>query len=236
MSKTPVTRAIRAAAALALLILAPQALAQATVPWSDPSWKDFGTTTITDVAGNFLPGWTTLTGTPDLGQNVFFVPTTSLSGAPDDAALWMLEFDPSSPSFPSNESVELSLSGFTPGSAYALNFFASIVLNTFAGWKSPLDALNIDLIGADISTYSTSLLSDAVDADGLNAWAPQSIAFTAMAPVVKFRFNVSPTAIDPDLVGRFGIDGCDVRLVPSPGTPAVLMLAGAAIRRRQRRR
>lgn len=234
MSKTPTSRAIRAAAALVLLILAPQALAQATVPWSDPSWKDFGMTTITDVAGNFLPGWTTLTGTPDLGQNVFFVPTTSLSGAANDAALWMLEFDPGNFGFPSNESVELSLSGFTPGSAYALNFFASIVLNTFAGWKSPLDALNIDLVGADISSYSTSLLSDAVDADGLNTWDPQSLVFTAMNPVVKFRFNVSPTAIDPDLVGRFGIDGCDVRLVPAPCALAVIVLAAATQRRRRR--
>lgn len=227
-------RAIRAAAALAILIVAPESLAQPTVAWNDPSWKDFGTTNITGVAGNFLPGWTTLTGTPDLGNNVFFVPTTSLSGAANDAGLWMLQIDPSNFAFPSNESAQLSLSGFTPGSQYSLNFFATIVQNTFAGWDSPLDALNIDLIGADITSFTTTALSDAGDADGLNTWTPQSLVFTATGSVVNFRFNFTPSAIDPELTGRFGIDGADVRLVPSPGSSAVLVLVGVAMRRRRR--
>lgn len=225
----------RTATAAALLIAAPLCMAQATVPWTSPAWTDFGTTNIIGVEGNFMPGWTTLTGTPDIGNNVFFVPTTSLSGAADDAALWMLQFDPTHHAFVSNESAELSLSGFTPGMQYELAFFATIVYSSPSGWNAQHDALNIDLVGADISTFTTSVLSDVGDVDGINTWTPQSLVFTAMNPVVNFRFNEWPSAIDPDLVARFGIDGLRMRLVPSPGGAGVLVVAAFATGLRRRR-
>ena len=78
------------------LLSAQAAVAQTTVPYLSAGWKDFGTTNITGLAGNFLPGWTSLTATPDLGDDVFFIPTQSLSGSPGDAALWMLNYDPGS--------------------------------------------------------------------------------------------------------------------------------------------
>src|SRR5690606_2448546 len=95
--------------ALALAITAGSAAAQATVPFASPGWQDFGTTNITGLTGNFLPGWTSLTASPDLGNNLFFIPTTSLSGASNDAGLWMLGYDLGSIGAPSNESARLSL-------------------------------------------------------------------------------------------------------------------------------
>jgi len=52
------------------LLSAQAAVAQTTVPYLSAGWKDFGTTNITGLAGNFLPGWTSLTATPDLGDDV----------------------------------------------------------------------------------------------------------------------------------------------------------------------
>ena len=48
------------------LLSAQAAVAQTTVPYLSAGWKDFGTTNITGLAGNFLPGWTSLTATPAL--------------------------------------------------------------------------------------------------------------------------------------------------------------------------
>lgn len=210
------------------------AWAQTTVPFTSPGWGDFGTTTTAPATGNFLPGWSALTGTPDVGNNVFFIPTQSLSGMANDAGLWMLKFDQTSPSFPANESAELSLSGFSAGQQYRLDFNATLVLSTYAGWNSTLDDLQVSLVGADISTFTTSLLSDAGNHDGVNAWVPQTILFTAMGPVVNFRFNEFPTSVNPALVGRIGIDGMSVAPVPAPATGCVLgvLLLGAARRQR----
>ena len=72
--------------------VAPIASAQVTVPFTDTSWQGFGTTNIVGVTGNFLPGWETVVISPDLGVNLFGNPNQTLSGAPDDAALWMLQF------------------------------------------------------------------------------------------------------------------------------------------------
>lgn len=231
------TLAPHAVAALtfgALLVVSPHAAGQATVPHTPPVWADFGTTNITGVAGNFLPGWTTLTGSPDLGNNLFFVPTTSLTGASDDAALWFLKFDQTSPAFGSNEAAELSLSGFTPGVQYRLDFFATIVLSTFVGWNSEMDDLQVSIVGANISMFSTSVLTDVGNHDGVNDWVPQSIVFTALNPIVAFRFNDAPVSVDPTLVGRIGIDGMRMTVVPAPGAAALAVFVVVGGRRRRR--
>ncbi len=217
------------------LLSAQTAVAQTTVPYLSAGWKDFGTTNITGLAGNFLPGWTSLTATPDLGDDVFFIPTQSLSGSPGDAALWMLNYDPGSIGAVSNESVRLSLDGFTIGDTYELSFFATVVTNSFAGWVGNNAPLTADITGADIATFATTPLIDPVDADGLNPWTPFTITFTALSTNVQFDFGATPIGLDPaGTATRFGIDGLDARLVPTPASAALMSLGGLlAIRRRR---
>ncbi len=221
--------------ALTALLLAQSSVAQPTVPYSSPAWMDLGTTNVTGLVGNFLPGWTSLTATPDLGDDVFFVPTQSLSGSPGDAALWMLNYDPGSIGSPSNESVRLSLDGFTIGETYELSFFATVVTNSFAGWVGNNDPLTVDLAGADISGFVTASLNDPIDADGLNPWTPISITFIAQSTNVAFDFGANPVGLDPaGTATRLGIDGFDARLVPAPASAALLAL-GSVIGIRRRR-
>jgi hypothetical protein len=216
------------------LALSGVAAAQATVPFASAGWKDFGTTNVTGVTGNFLPGWTSLTASPDLGNNLFFIPTTSLSGAANDAAIWMNAFDLSSPSGVSNESVRLSLDGFSIGQVYQIDFSATLTQVTAAGWVGNNHALDVALTGADITTFSTSVLNDPIDADGMNTWAAQSIVFTALSTAITFDFGSNP-AVDPSgSATRYGFDGMELRPVPTPSTLGVLSLCGlAAIRRRR---
>lgn len=221
--------------ALALAITAGTAAAQTTVPFASPGWQDFGTTNITGLTGNFLPGWTSLTASPDLGNNLFFIPTTSLSGASNDAGLWMLGYDPGSIGAPSNESARLSLDGFSIGDTYELSFFASIVQYSAAGWVGNNEQLAIDIAGASITSYTTGVLSDAIDNDGLNTWVPQIISFTATAGTVEFDFNASPIGLDTaGTATRFGIDGLKARLVPTPASAALMGIAGLLATRRRR--
>ncbi|MBX3386881.1 MAG: hypothetical protein KF768_09945 [Phycisphaeraceae bacterium] len=233
--KTLRTHTARALAIGAASACASSALAQATVPFSPPVWADFGTTNIAGVAGNFLPGWTTLTGSPDLGKDLFFIPVQSLSGAPDDAALWFLKFDQSSPGFGSNESAELSLSGFTPGVQYRLDFFSTLVHSHFAFWNAQTDDLQVSIVGADVTTFSTTMMNDFVSHDSMNDWVPQSIVFTATAGVVSFRFNDAPVSVDPALAARIGVDGMRIAVVPAPGAGVLLGLGGLVVMRRRRR-
>ena len=224
MLRSSLALPVVAAGAAALFAAAP-ALGQATVPYASTGWTDFGTTNITGVAGNFMPGWTTLTATPDLGHSPFFIPVDTLSGAPNDAALWFLEFDPSGPGAGGNESVELSLSGFTVGNAYQLDFYATIIWDLFASWKAPIETFNIALIGADISSFTTSSLTDPIASDNHNIWTPQTVSFIANNPSVQFRFNVPASLIDLTLPARLGIDGIKMTEVPAPASTAVLIAA-----------
>lgn len=223
------------AATLTLALTAQVTVAQTTVPYTSPGWQDFGTTNITGLSGNFLPGWTSLTATPDLGDDVFFIPTESLSGVPGDAALWMLNYDPGSIGGVSNESVGLSLNGFTPGETYELSFWATIVTNSFAGWAGNNDSLTVDIVGADISTFATTPLFDPADADGMNPWTPFTITFEAVSSTVDFNFGATPIGLDPaGTATRFGIDGFRAHLVPSPSCSALLAVSGIFATRRRR--
>lgn len=210
------------------------AYSQATVPFSSPTWKDFGTTNITSVSGNFLPGWTSLTASPDLGNNLFFIPTTSLSGAANDAAIWMNAFDLSSPSGASNESVRLSLNGFSIGQVYQLDFHATLTQVTSAGWSGNNHSLDVAISGADIAAFNTSILSDPIDSDGMNVWDAQSIVFTAMSTSITFDFGGNPSVDPSGIATRYGFDGMDIRPVPTPGAAAIVPAVGLCALRRRR--
>jgi PEP-CTERM motif-containing protein len=199
--------------------LVPTASAQVTVPFTDTSWQDFGTTNIVGVTGNFQPGWVTTVVSPDLGVNLFGNPNQTLSGAPDDAALWMLQFTSGGAN---NEEARLSLSGFSIGQQYELPFFATVLRQ--GSWLTDNDAFQVSIVGADISSFSTGILVDPVLGDGMNDWIPQTILFTATAGTVEFTFNGGSTG--PDAV-RFGVDGFSgVHVVPEPASLA-LMTFGA---------
>ncbi|MBV1889282.1 MAG: PEP-CTERM sorting domain-containing protein [Proteobacteria bacterium] len=212
------------------------ATAQSTVDYTTTAWSDFGTTNIVSVAGNFLPGWTTLSATPDLGQDLFFIPTTSLSGATDDAALWFNQFDLSGPSAGSNEVARLSLSGFTIGQTYSLDFFATTYLASGSGWAGNNDALDVALSGANISDWDSTILFDAGDIDGINTWDAQSLVFTALSDTVSFDFggNASYYTDIGTQATRFGIDGFSARVVPAPSSTLLLGLSGLIATRRRR--
>ncbi len=216
------------AAALALTaMIAPTASAQTTVPFTDPSWQGFGTTNVVAVTGNFQPGWETVVISPDLGVNLFGNPNQTLSGAPNDAALWMLQFTSGSAN---NEEARLSLSGFSIGQQYELPFFATVLRQ--GSWLTDNDAFEVSIVGADISSYSTGILVDPVFGDGMNDWIPQTIPFTATAGTVEFTFNGGATGLD---AVRFGVDGFSgVNIVPEPASAAVMVFGAAAVGIRRR--
>lgn len=220
---------------IAIACTASLGFAQTTVNYTSTGWQDLGTTTTTGLVGNFLPGWTSLNASPDIGVNVFGAPNQTLSGAANDAAIWLNHFDATGPSAANNEVVGLSLSGFTIGDAYSLDFFATILHQSSFGWAGNNDALDVAIIGADISDWDTTVLNDPGDTDGLNNWVAQSLSFTATSSIVEFQFGANASA--PDLGGqtyRHGIDGLSVRRVPAPSAIAMLGLGGLLTTRRRR--
>jgi len=212
------------------------ASAQATVDYTTSAWADFGTSNVVGVAGNFLPGWTTITATPDLGQSLFFIPTQSLSGAADDAALWMNQNDPASAGAPANEIARLSLSGFSIGQTYSLDFYATLYLSITSGWAGNNDALDVSIAGASISDWDSTILTDVGDIDGLNDWVAQSLVFTATSSIVSFDFggNASYHTDIGTQATRLGIDGFSARVVPAPSAGLVMLLGGVVAGRRRR--
>ncbi|MBL4698903.1 MAG: hypothetical protein JKX70_08720 [Phycisphaerales bacterium] len=220
----------------ALSCAATIAAAQSTVDYTTTAWADFGTTNITGVAGNFLPGWTTLNASPDLGNNLFAIPTTSLSGAADDAALWFNQFDLTGPGAASNEVARLSLSGFTIGQTYSLDFFATLYLSNTSGWAGNNDAIDVAIFGANISDWDSTILFDAGDIDGINTWDAQSLVFTALSTTVDFDFGGN-ASYHTDIGGsatRFGIDGFSARVVPTPSSALLIAMGGLVATRRRR--
>ena len=209
--------------------------AQTTVDYMSTGWTDFGTTDVIGVTGNFLPGWTTLTATPDLGDDVFGVPTQSLSGDNDDAAIWLNHNPIGTPGEAANESVRLSLSGFSIGQTYSLDFYATVVFSSFSGWVGTGDALDVAISGADISDWDSTILNDLGDFDNMNDWIAQSIVFTATSSIVEFDFGAN--AAGPDIgtnAYRYGIDGFSSRIVPAPAPLALLLMSAASASRRRR--
>jgi len=212
------------------------AAAQATVDYTTTGWADFGTTDVPSVVGNFLPGWTNMNATPDLGDDVFFIPTDSLSGADDDAALWFNQFDLSSPIAYANEVARLSLSGFSIGQTYSLDFYATIVQFSGSGWSGNNDAIDVAISGADISDWDSTILTDTGDSDGFNDWIAQSLVFTATSSIVEFDFGAN-ASYHTDIgtqATRLGIDGFSARVVPAPSAIALLGLGGLLGARRRR--
>jgi len=227
LAKNSIRMLACAAVALLAATTAPTVSAQTTVPFTDTSWQGFGTTSIVGVTGNFFPGWETVVISPDVGVNLFSNPNQTLSGAPDDAALWMLQFTSGSAN---NEEARLSLSGFSIGQQYELPFFATVLRHS--SWSADNESFEVSIVGADISTFSTGVLVDPVSNDGMNDWIPQSIAFTANAGTVEFTFNGG--AIGQDAV-RFGVDGFSgVTVVPEPASLAMMALGTAAFGFRRR--
>jgi len=212
------------------------AAAQATVDYTTTGWSDFGTTDVIGVAGNFLPGWTTINATPDLGDDLFFIPNQSLSGVDDDAALWFNQNDLASAGAVSNEVARLSLSGFSIGQTYSLDFYATLYLSNTSGWVGNDDALDVAIVGADISDWDSTILTDVGDIDGLNDWVAQSLIFTATSSIVEFDFGAN-ASYHTDIgtqATRLGIDGFSARVVPAPSALALLGLGGLLGARRRR--
>lgn len=227
----------RFAAVFALMCGISTASADPIVNFNTTEWQNLGTSTITSVPGNFLPGWTTLQATPDLGVNVFGGANQSLSGAADDAALWFNQFDQSNGS---NEIARLSLSGFSIGQQYSLDFFATILTITNFGWTGTQDFLEIGIAGANIFSAQSTLLTDATANDGANSWISQSILFTAASGTVSFTFGENAIAGDTN-ISRLGVDGFSITdrsvSVPEPGTLALLglgLVGMAAVRRKKK--
>lgn len=208
------------------------AAAQPTVDYTTSAWKDFGNSDVAGLFGNFLPGWEGIQGSPDFGTTTLFgIPVTTLSGAADDAAIYMNQFDATNAS---NEVARLSLSGFSIGQVYSLDFYATIVnAGMFAGWTGSTDQIEVAITGTTSSSFQTTVLTDAVSDDGLNTWDAQSIVFTAMDSTVTFTFGAGAITGDTS-ISRLGIDGFDIRVVPSPAASAMLMGGGLLIGRRRR--
>jgi len=220
--------------ALVAVCIGGSAMGQTTVSFESMGWQDLGTSTSTGLVGNFLPGWTSLNHTPDIGVNVFGAPSQTLSGAANDAAIWLNEYDVNGPLPHINEEVGLSLSGFAIGQTYTLSFYATILLHTNFGWDGNNDALDVAISGADISEWDSTILIDTGDNDGLNTWFAQSIEFTAQNGTVGFNFGggASAPVLDDNATYRIGFDGFNI--VPAPSGLAMLAMGGMMAGRRRR--
>ena len=145
----------------------------------------------------------------------------------------MNHWDPDSFNYGSqNEVVELSLSGFTIGQEYSISFAATILWH--GTWNVNSDVMEAGLTGASISTWSSTLLTDAVEFDGLNHWVPQSMVFVATDTTVSVRFGEGADGPSETSVSRFGIDAFRVKPVPAPGSVALAALGGLIATRRRR--
>ncbi|MFK7760200.1 MAG: hypothetical protein AB8C13_09670, partial [Phycisphaerales bacterium] len=143
----------------ALAIASGAAFGQSTVSFESMGWMDLGTEDVIGVTENFLPGWTSINATPDLGPNLFSRPHETLTGDENDAAIWLNQFEAGSSQVASNEVVELSLNGFSVGQTYELSFFGTILTDTSRGWGGTADSIDVALSGADISEWDSSILS-----------------------------------------------------------------------------
>ncbi len=217
----------------ALVLASSAAFGGLTVSWESSDWIDLGTSDRIGVPENFLPGWTTLNASPDLGSSLFSATNVTLTGDPDDAAIWMNQFEQGSNSEASNEVVGLSLSGFQVGQTYELSFFATILTASFNGWAGIMDSIDVGIEGANISDWDSTVLTGADGVD--NTWDEQSLVFTAQSDTVSFAFGENATG--PALGGfgtRFGIDGFGMRVVPAPSGLALIGLGGLVAGRRRR--
>lgn len=216
----------------ALVLASGAAFGGATVSWESSEWMDLGMNDRIGLIGNFLPGWTSTNASPDLGSSLFSTTNVTLTGDPDDAAIWLNQFEQGSNSQDSNEVVELSLNGFMIGQTYELSFFASI-LTASNGWAGNMDSLDVAIQGANISDWDSEVL---IGANGSsNTWDEQSLVFTAQSDTVSFAFGENATG--PALGGfatRFGIDGFSVQVVPAPSGLALIGLGGLVAGRRRR--
>tara|TARA_R110000744_G_C19351150_1_gene560459 strand:+ start:895 stop:1572 length:678 start_codon:yes stop_codon:yes gene_type:complete len=217
----------------ALVLASGVAFGQSTVSFESMGWTDLGTSDVIGVVGNFLPGWTSIAATPDLGSSLFSASNVTLTGDPDDAAIWLNQFEAGSPQAGANEIVELSLDGFAVGQTYELSFYATILTYTSNGWAGNMDSIDVGIDGADVSDWDSEILSSAVGQG--NTWDLQSLVFTAQSDTVSFAFGEG--ADGPQLGGfatRFGMDGFAVRVIPAPSGLAMLGLGGLAMGRRRR--
>lgn len=220
-------------AGVALVLASGAALADPTVSWESSEWIDLGFTDRIGVEANFLPGWTTINASPDLGSSLFSATNVTLTGDPDDAAIWLNQFEQGSNSQDSNEVVELSLNDFMIGQTYELSFYASILTVTSNGWAGNSDSIDVGITGANISDWDSEVLVSENGAD--NVWSLQSLIFTAQSDTVSFAFGENATG--PALNGygtRFGIDGFGMRVVPAPSGLAMIGLGGLVAGRRRR--
>lgn len=225
--------------ALSSLALSSLANAQTVVDYTSTGWTDFGTgSSQSAVSGNFYLGWTAADSgavRPSFSSGALFGAnhqtlsgTTGISG---DTALWFT----ATPS--STELATLSLSGFTSGSTYTLGFSASHFRHIQPGttWNAATANITADIMGADITSWTSTQLSDPVDSDGLNDWVSQQITFTANASTVSFEFGGTTTGISPNHVARVGIDGFSASLAPEPSSTALLGLGTLGLLMRRRR-
>ncbi len=217
----------------ALMLASGSAFGDAVVSWESSGWIDLGFSDRIGVEANFLPGWTTTNASPDLGSSLFSTTNVTLTGDPDDAAIWMNQFELGSGSEQYNEVVELSLNGFEVGQTYELSFYATLLTASFNGWAGVEDSIDVGLDGANISDWDSEVLVSENGAD--NVWSLQSLIFTAQSDTVSFAFGENATG--PALNGygtRFGIDGFGMRVVPAPSGLALIGLGGLVAGRRRR--
>ena len=126
---------------ITLLIFINNAQAQTTVDYLSNIWKDFGTTNAIGLTGNFLPGWSSVSGTPDYSKgNLFNIPHQTLSGANNDAGLWFQT------STGWEETHSLSLNNLTIGNDYTITFNATVLQDTRALWAGTSGTILVELI------------------------------------------------------------------------------------------
>lgn len=176
------------------------------------------------ITKNFLPSWEGVTGSADLVTTAFYgLSNTSLSGASNDAGLWLLAIKPGEDNdldgLLDQEVVRLKLTDFDPGQAYSLDFSATILQQSSGNWRASSGSFGVSIDGADISSWNSSLLSDSGDADGVNQWVVQSLVFTPTRNTVSFLLNPASLTTanalpDDPRAARFGIDGFSAKAVP----------------------
>lgn len=131
-----------------------------------------------------------------------------------------------------NEGISQIVTGFIPGQTYSLEFYTTNLgfQNPSSGWTGADGFWRFFVDGSAIGD-SVTLTKPALGSDDIT-WTFGTLSF--VAPAASFELAFQSRWLGPDSAAYMGIDGVDVRLVPTPASMAVIALAGVGTMRRRR--
>lgn len=130
-----------------------------------------------------------------------------------------------------SEAIGQNVAGFTPGVSYTIDFFQANLgfKNTTLGTWNGSDGFWELMIDGVLAGASSPLTKPATDADPI-VWFADSITFLAPAASLEIALVSKSGEV---LAAYMGIDGVQIREVPTPGVLCLLATGWVGVRRRR---